>query len=86
MICNSIYPVVALVEELEEGVCELRYVEHAAAKSLIDSYTSFECISSDELARELTTDALKELNSVELSQVRYWKPQTIGEVVFNWWD
>ena len=32
-------------------------------------------------------DALVErLPACELKQVRYWKPATIGELIFNWWD
>ena len=26
------------------------------------------------------------LNSAELEQVAYWKPERIGEVIFNYWD
>jgi hypothetical protein len=27
-----------------------------------------------------------ELNSAELKQIAYWKPETIGELIFNFWD
>ena len=27
-----------------------------------------------------------ELNLEELEQIRYWKPQTVGEIIFNTWD
>jgi hypothetical protein len=27
-----------------------------------------------------------DLNSAELEQVAYWKPERIGEVIFNYWD
>lgn len=27
-----------------------------------------------------------ELSPEELEQIRYWKPQTVGEIVFNTWD
>ena len=27
-----------------------------------------------------------ELSSEELEQVNYWKPQTVGEIIFNTWD
>ena len=26
------------------------------------------------------------LNAEELEQIRYWKPQTVGEIIFNVWD
>ena len=27
-----------------------------------------------------------ELNPEELEQIRYWNPQTVGEIIFNTWD
>ena len=27
-----------------------------------------------------------ELNAEELEQIRYWNPQTVGEIIFNTWD
>ncbi|MBQ4870072.1 hypothetical protein IHQ11_26860 [Priestia megaterium] len=27
-----------------------------------------------------------DLNSSELEQIDYWKPNTVGEVMFNFWD
>lgn len=27
-----------------------------------------------------------ELNSDELEQISYWKPESIGEIIFNYWD
>ena len=27
-----------------------------------------------------------ELSPEELEQIRYWNPQTVGEIVFNAWD
>lgn len=86
VICNSIYPVVALVKEIDVGVCELRYIEDENVENLIESNTSFHIVSTADLDQELTSGALKELNEAELRQINYWKPQTIGEVVFNWWD
>ena len=27
-----------------------------------------------------------ELNEAELSNIKYWKPLTVGDIVFNYWD
>lgn len=27
-----------------------------------------------------------ELNSAELEQIAYWKPETVGQIIFNYWD
>lgn len=31
-------------------------------------------------------DIVGELSKAELEQVKYWKPNTIGDIVFNFWD
>ena len=28
----------------------------------------------------------QELSPEELEQIRYWKPQTVGEIIFHTWD
>lgn len=28
----------------------------------------------------------RELSQEELEQLRYWNPQTVGEIIFNTWD
>ena len=27
-----------------------------------------------------------ELNKAELKQIEYWKPNTVGDIIFNFWD
>lgn len=27
-----------------------------------------------------------ELNSAELKQLAYWKPETVGQIIYNYWD
>ncbi|MFC0213118.1 hypothetical protein ACFFK0_11745 [Paenibacillus chartarius] len=53
----------------------------------------YQVVCSDELnvllrysGAELLLDHKHELNKAELEQVKYWKPNTIGEIVFNFWD
>lgn len=42
-------------------------------------------LSPSELTRDWH-DLCGELSSEELEQIRYWNPQTVGEIVFNTWD
>ncbi|SFB14062.1 MULTISPECIES: hypothetical protein [unclassified Bacillus (in: firmicutes)] len=55
----------------------------------------FRVLSSAELNMSLSVmqragkfvlDHLNELNTFELQQIAYWKPETVGEVIFNQWD
>lgn len=42
-------------------------------------------LSPSELTRDWH-DLCGELSPEELEQIRYWNPQTVGEIVFNTWD
>ncbi len=86
VVCNSIYPYVALAEEPENHTCELNYIIDESTEDWIQNYTSFDIIPALELQKELTAEDLSCLNSAELSQAKYWQPKIIGEVIFNWWD
>jgi hypothetical protein len=49
-------------------------------------YPEITIASTAELAIEIQESDLRMLDRVELEQVKYWKPRTIGELAFNWWD
>ncbi|WP_156056393.1 hypothetical protein [Streptosporangium roseum] len=39
-----------------------------------------------ELALPVARADLSELGEVEMDQIRYWRPETVGELAFNFWD
>jgi hypothetical protein len=46
-------------------------------------YTVF---TKDYLDTPISSEHLTALSKAELNQVSYWKPRTVGEVIFNHWD
>jgi hypothetical protein len=46
----------------------------------------FQVTSAAELRQPVTASDLSELAAVEHEQIRYWKPATAGEILFNYWD
>ncbi len=38
------------------------------------------------LDRPIADIDLGGLSSAEMRQVAYWRPRTLGELLFNWWD
>ena len=43
-------------------------------------------LTADEARREPSDSTTAELTEEERREIAYWKPATIGEVVFNQWD
>jgi hypothetical protein len=39
-----------------------------------------------EIKGTLSIENDNDLNHFELKQIRYWKPERVGDVVFNFWD
>ncbi|HEY9757378.1 MAG TPA: hypothetical protein V6C97_19575 [Oculatellaceae cyanobacterium] len=42
--------------------------------------------SSAQLSKPATRDLYKDLDAEELKQIKYWNPNTLGDLVFNFWD
>lgn len=43
-------------------------------------------LSINQLSCPIKKEYLKELNKMEMKQIEYWQPNTLGEIVFNYWD
>lgn len=43
-------------------------------------------LSADELSTPMTQVDLSELSAAELTQIRYWRPRVLSDLLFNWWD
>lgn len=86
VVCNSIYPYIALANAPEESGCELKFITNERIEYAIGAYTTFAVIPFISLCEKLTPDSLSCLNKAELHQVNYWRPNTVGEIIFNWWD
>lgn len=88
---NKYYPMVAFASNLEYG--SVTFIDNSALSERFCSY--YQVLSCKELnkpvsiklgAKTCLLQNENELSQVELEQVAYWKPRTIGEIVFNQWD
>ncbi len=82
--CNAMHPVVGFARPSPEGE-PLEFLDHAALAAAFDA-AGFEVASAADLARPLTESDLAVLADAERSEIAYWKPGTVGEVIFNWFD
>jgi len=84
---HSTYPIFAFADPREEYSCELSFRDLAVvAESLERMFPDVTIATVAELSRHITTTDLKMLDRAEMEQVKYWKPATIGQLAFNWWD
>jgi hypothetical protein len=85
VLCNSRFPIVAFAE-WPVAMGSLRFKDHGALRDAMESIGGYTVTNVAELDRTLTEDDVTALGSGDLYNLRYWKPETVGEVVFNWFD
>lgn len=87
MLGHSIYPLIAFAKSANPDASRLQFVDCARiANEMQNLFPDVIIAGSDELARKLTESDQALLDVVEREQIKYWKPTTVGEVAFNWWD
>jgi len=84
---HSTYPIFAFSEPLRHDACQLHFVDCASIATEISRlFPELTVVTADELKRKPTESNLDSLDATELEQIEYWKPQSVGEIAFNWWD
>jgi hypothetical protein len=91
ILLNSTYPIVAFAFSVE--YFNIKFIDHPHS-NLIETFNNeFTIATAYELVEHIVVDERTQtvlnknhLNKSELSQIFYWKPKTVGDVVFNFWD
>ncbi|NGY89580.1 hypothetical protein F3K44_02630 [Bacillus megaterium] len=91
MLLNAYYPFLALASTVEFQ--HINFIDDPALSK--DFMPLYKVLSKEELSEpsnirkskgKLSLENKNKLNSSELEQIFYWKPKTVGEVIFNFWD
>ena len=84
---HSTFPIIAFAEPREEYSCELKFRDVVPIANLLNQmFPDVTVATLDELSRPIAMTDLNQLDRAEIEQVKYWKPHTIGELAYNWWD
>lgn len=91
ILLNKHYPIVAFALNVECGsikfIDEPILTEFFAPFYQVQSYLEL----NEQILMNLGSESNPlqndhELNQAELNQIVYWKPRTVGEIIFNIWD
>ncbi|WP_327686477.1 hypothetical protein [Streptomyces sp. NBC_00467] len=86
VLCHDVLPVVAFVASLPQAGAPLPAFTPPPAWAAALEMGGFRLLGADEVSMPLASADISELAEVELEQVGYWRPSTVGELMFNWWD
>ncbi|WP_336771352.1 hypothetical protein [Paenibacillus sp. MMO-58] len=91
ILLNSSYPFVAFASSVQ--YFDIAFVDDSLSSVIDASSSGFKVLTVNTLKQRLVIDKkthalLNEnnLNKAELDQILYWKPKTVGDVIFNFWD
>lgn len=76
---NAYYPWIAFAKNLD--FTRIEFIE--SPFDIID--TNVNVLTQPELEQSWY-DIVGELSKAELEQIKYWKPNTVGDIIFNFWD
>ena len=84
ILLNAHYPYLAFASEIEYG--SITFVDKPELEQLFSAF--YRVLNTDELNAAYTgqPDSSCQLSSADIEQLAYWKPETIGEIIFNRWD
>jgi hypothetical protein len=88
MLGHSTYPIIAFAQPHESDyACSLVFRDaKVIADSIAEMFPDAIVATAAELSKSIATSDLARLNPAEIEQFNYWKPTTVGELAFNWWD
>lgn len=85
VLCNAHYPIIAFaaMPAFDAGM----HLEFRDCLELAEALSAeFSIVTRLEACAGITDESLAELGEAELRQMRYWRPQRIGDLIFNYWD
>lgn len=85
VLCNAYFPVVTFVKfQSSSFLANLDFVDCADLGGQF--VHTHRVLSKIELEANPTDTALALLHESEMSQIKYWRPARVGDIIFNCWD
>lgn len=82
ILLNKYYPYLACA-----SVVEYERILFMDIPPLFDQFSLYyQIVHEVDLDISASQMLMSELNKAELKQIAYWKPQNIGQIIFNYWD
>lgn len=79
-------PLLATAPAPAQGGGPSEFADEHRLHEVPEHLAPFRLLTQAELQTPVHLIDLTELNRAELTQIRSWKPETAGEIIFNYWD
>ena len=85
ILCNGVHPVIAFVRDRCES-SPPDFIDAPNLRRVYEQTGQFRVLKQSDLNSYPHANMLAELGKAEIAQIHFWKPQRIGDIVFNHWD
>src|ERR1700733_4498146 len=94
IVLNKVYPMVAFAEphaiqEIHSGLggdMLLKFVESSELEEVFRGFGDYTVLTISQLHQPVNPEMCKQLSATEVKQIKYWKPDILGHLVFQYWD
>lgn len=86
VLINAHYPVCAFTRQFADSGDPIEFAECPELADAFRRVSTFTPIPYPDLLRRPEPEDLANLDRAEMEQVSYWKPETVAEMIFNYWD
>lgn len=83
---HATVPMVAFAQPFPAGDTRPVFLDHPALAAAVSRASDLRVLTVDELRTPLSAVDLAALPADEHRQIRCWRPETVGELLFNFWD
>lgn len=79
-------PLIVFVRPRTSGDVTVTFIDQPDLAAAITNLTDAQILTAEQLRTPLSQVDLSALDPAEHDQIGYWKPATVGELLFNFWD
>jgi hypothetical protein len=83
---HAALPLLAFAAPRSDNEAMLTFLDHHDLAAAINEVSDLQIMTAHQLSTPLTQTDLSDLHSSEHEQINYWRPRTVGELLFNFWD
>ncbi len=86
VVLNGNYPYLAFASSILRDANSISFIEWPAGAAKFRQCSDYTILAVEELAKPYSQVDISLLADAEVEQIKYWHPQTAGQVIFNFWD
>lgn len=86
ILCNTVYPLIGLCVADNPNKIPRKFLYIEELEHHLIGLRNYAIASPEFLNAPVKSNAIEDLSVQELSQINYWRPKEISEIVFNYWN